>query len=101
VYTDRVPYRLWPKLYRFFAGCRAQRHPANNFFIFLKFFAGCLPSWHLAKEFFYFFKKILCRVPPELAPGKGFFAGGQVWHPANYKFFFVFLAPFFSGALVQ
>jgi hypothetical protein len=47
------------------------------------------------KEIFLFFKKILCRVPSELAPDKGFFAGGQVWHPANYKFFLMFLALFF------
>jgi hypothetical protein len=60
-------------------------------------FTGCHAVRHPAKSFLFFFKKILCRVPPELAPGKGFFAGGQVWHPANYNFFFVFGPIFFCG----
>jgi hypothetical protein len=58
-------------------------------------FAGCHAVRHPAKIFLFFLKKIICRVPPEPAPGKGFFAGGQVWHPTNYNFFCVFSPIFF------
>ena len=45
------------------------------------------------QRIFLFFLKFLCRVPHNLAPGKGFFAGCPGWHPANL-FFFVFLPHF-------
>ena len=62
-------------------------------------FAGCHAVRHPTKNFFNFFLKFLCRVPHDLAPGKGFFAGCPGWHPANYFFVFVFLTPFFLWGL--
>jgi hypothetical protein len=71
------------------------------------------------QRIFYFFLKFLCRLPPNLAPGKeifyffkNFFAGCPLtWHPAKAslpgarvapdKFFFCFFAPFFCGALLH
>jgi hypothetical protein len=38
--------------------------------------------------FFKFLFKFLCRVPHDLAPGKGFFAGCPGWHPTNFFLFF-------------
>ena len=51
------------------------------------------------QRIFLFFFKFLCRVPHDLAPGKGFFAGCPGWHPANYYYFFVFFTPFFLWGL--
>jgi hypothetical protein len=42
------------------------------FFIFLKFICRVPPNLAPGKDFFIFFK-FLCRVPPNLAPGKDFF----------------------------
>jgi len=42
------------------------------------------------QRIFLFFFKFLCRVPHDLAPGKGFFAGCPGWHPANYYYFLFF-----------
>ena len=53
------------------------------------------------QRIFLFFFKFLCRVPHDLAPGKGFFAGCPGWHPATYYYFLFFLTPFFCGDLLQ
>ena len=106
-----------------FAGCR---HSANSSRRQKLVFAGCRPLgkiWPPAKVagltaasgrqplpgatplgtrqriFLIFFFKFLCRVPHDLAPGKGFFAGCPGWHPANYFFVFVFLTPYFLWGL--
>jgi hypothetical protein len=130
-----------PHLPSSFAECHAVRHSAKHFLFFLKylcrvppnlapgkeffyfflnFFAGC-PDLAPGKEFFYFFK-ILCRVPLTWHPTKiffifflNFFAGCPlIWHLAKASLpgahdgtrqiiylFFVFLASFFCGALLQ
>jgi len=49
------------------------------------------------QRIFLIFFKFLYRVPHDLAPGKGFFAGCPGWHPVNYYYFFVFLPHFFVG----
>jgi len=59
---------------------------------------GATPLGTRQRIFLIFFK-FLCRVPHDLAPGKGFFAGCPGWHPANYYYFFVFLTPFFLWGL--
>ena len=46
-------------------------------------FAECPDVRLSAKGFLFFLKKILCRVPCDLALGKCFFAECQGWHSAN------------------
>jgi hypothetical protein len=84
-----------------FAGCQALGKiwpPAKVVGVTAEPFPGATPLDTRQRNFlFLFFKKILCRVPPELAPDKGFFVGFPGWHPANYNFFVFFASIFFWG----